>query len=132
MTYRTNREGVITSVSSSRELIGSKVKSDLHLLDWVMIKRPNRSREPKYGLYGGKLTRHTDDEGQNRVIIRTVKDEEILPISDIVPIEASSTLVHHFVNAINNLLPTAQYSGYMLTIVKFYLNFINWRYPELS
>lgn len=95
MTYRTNREGVITSVSSGRELIGSKIKSDLHLLDWVMIKRPNRSREPKYGIYGGKLTRHLESDEQNKVIIRTVKDEEILPISDIVPIEASDTLVHH-------------------------------------
>lgn len=132
MTYRTNREGVITSVSSGRELIGSKIKSDLHLLDWVMIKRPNRSREPKYGIYGGKLTRHLESDEQNKVIIRTVKDEEILPISDIVPIEASDTLVHHFVHAINNLLPTAQYSGYMLSVVKFYLNFVNWRYPELS
>lgn len=132
MNYRTNRKGVITAVSSSRELIGSKIKSDLHLLDWVMIKRPNRSREPKYGLYGGTLTRHTDDNNQNKVIVRTIKDEEILSITDIVPIEASSTLVHHFVNAINNSIPASQYSNYMLSIVKFYINFIDWRYPELS
>lgn len=129
MTYRTNREGVITSISSGRELIGSKIKEDLHLLDWVMIKRPNRSRAPKYGIYGGAITRGTQN---GKVVVRTVNEEELLDMSDIVPLEADSTLVYHFVHTVNNMLSASSYSGYMQNIVTFYLRFVDWRYPELS
>lgn len=119
MTFRVNSEGIITSATSGREIVGSQVKQGKIFLDFVVIKRENRSRRPKYGIYGGKM--------DSMAVVRTTWGDEVLPMDIITPIVPSQSLIDHFIQDISERL---SYFTNNNRIGKFLLEFVRWKYPN--
>lgn len=113
MNFTVNRDGVIVSATSGREIIGSKVKDELGLLDFVVIKRENNDRQIKWGLYGGTF------DG-NDAIVRTLESDDVVPLSILTPITPSETLINNMVERVDGLIN----SGMTNNVVKFFLNYI--------
>lgn len=124
MNYKINAQGVITHTSSSKELIGSKIKPKLTTMDWVIINRPTHSRDPKYGIYGS-------DNGNNEAIVYTLYDKEYLDYKNITPITANTELIEKFIHDMNGAMGVYQYSSKLKELAKFYAVYIEERYPTL-
>lgn len=124
MNYKINAKGVIVNTSSSKELIGSAVKADLQPMDWVIINRPPRSREPKYGIYGGQ-------NEQGHAIVCTLYSKEYLDCKDLTAIKADNILIKKFIRDMNGAMGLYQYSDKLKDLAKFYITFIEDKHADL-
>lgn len=119
MNFSVNKAGVITRATSGQEIVGSLVKEELELLDMVVIRRDSGDRAPKYGIYAG-----TFDNVDG--IVRTYDGDDVVPLSRITPIHPSDMLIDSLIEKIKALVN----SGVSGKYVKFFLNYLYYKYPD--